>query len=66
MGGNRRASGSRRGALAPRPAERFLHAEQRQDLWHGEDIGTMLEWMQNYQPAQASKWIDEKRRSALV
>ena len=46
--------------------ERFLHAEQRQDLWHGEDIGTMLEWMQNYQPAQASKWIDEKRRSALV
>ena len=46
--------------------ERFLHAEQRQDLWHGEDFGTMLEWMQNYQPAQASKWIDEKRRSALV
>ena len=45
---------------------RFLHAEQRTDLWHGEDIGTMLEWMQNYQPAQASKWIDEKRRSALV
>ena len=46
--------------------ERFLHAEQRQDLWHGEDIGTMLEWMKNYEPAQASKWIDEKRRSALV
>ena len=46
--------------------ERFLHAEQRQGLGHGEDIGTMLEWMQNYQPAQASKWIDEKRRSALV
>ena len=46
--------------------ERFLHAEQRQDLWHGEDIGVMLDWMQHYQPAQASKWIDEKRRSALV
>ena len=46
--------------------ERFLHAEQRTDLWHGEDILAMLEWMRNYQPAQASKWIDEKRRSALV
>ena len=46
--------------------ERFLHAEQRTDLWHGEDIPAMLEWMRNYQPAQASKWIDEKRRSALV
>jgi uncharacterized protein (TIGR00730 family) len=46
--------------------ERFLHAEQRTDLWHGEDIAAMLQWMREYQPAQASKWIDEKRRSALV
>ncbi len=45
--------------------ERFLHAEQRTDLWHGEDIGAMLQWMRDYQPAQASKWIDEKRRSVL-
>ena len=45
--------------------ERFLHAEQRTDLWHGEDIAGMLQWMREYQPAQASKWIDEKRRSAL-
>lgn len=45
--------------------ERFLHAEQRQDLWHGEDIAAMLQWMRDYQPAQASKWIDEKRRTAL-
>lgn len=45
--------------------ERFLHAEQRTDLWHGEDIATMLQWMRDYQPAQASKWIDEKRRSAM-
>ena len=45
--------------------ERFLHAEQRQDLWHGEDIAGMLQWMRDYQPAQASKWIDEKRRTAL-
>ena len=46
--------------------ERFLHAEQRTDLWHGEDIAAMLQWMREYQPAQASKWIDEKRRSALL
>jgi uncharacterized protein (TIGR00730 family) len=45
--------------------ERFLHAEQRQDLWHGEDLGAMLQWMRDYQPAQASKWIDEKRRLAM-
>ena len=45
--------------------ERFLHAEQRTDLWHGEDIAAMLQWMRDYQPAQASKWIDEKRRTAL-
>ena len=45
--------------------ERFLHAEQRTDLWHGEDIGAMLQWMRDYQPAQASKWIDEKRRANL-
>ena len=45
--------------------ERFLHPDQRRDLWYGSDIEAMLEWMQNYQPAQASKWIDEKRRAAL-
>ena len=41
---------------------RFLHAEQRTDLWHGEDIDSMLQWMRNYQPAA----IGEKRRAALV
>jgi len=46
-------------------AERFLHPEQRADLWHGEDIDAMLAWMRAYEPAVASKWIDEKRRSAL-
>ncbi|MFP7721647.1 TIGR00730 family Rossman fold protein [Lysobacter sp. A3-1-A15] len=46
-------------------AERFLHADQRQDLWHGEDIDTMLAWMHAYSPAGAEKWLDEKRRKAL-
>ena len=45
--------------------ERFLHAEQRSDLWHGSDIDTLLDWMRGYVPAQADKWLDEKRRSQL-
>ncbi|MFT3755975.1 MAG: TIGR00730 family Rossman fold protein [Pseudoxanthomonas sp.] len=45
--------------------QRFLHPEQRADLWHGEDIDAMLAWMRDYTPAQADKWIDEKRRKAL-
>lgn len=32
--------------------ERFLHPEQRQDLWYGSDIEEMLAWMKNYQPAR--------------
>jgi uncharacterized protein (TIGR00730 family) len=45
--------------------ERFLHADQRRDLWHGEDIDAMLAWMGDYVPAQADKWLDEKRRNEL-
>jgi uncharacterized protein (TIGR00730 family) len=45
--------------------ERFLHAEQRHDLWQGHDIDTLLTWMRDYIPAQADKWLDEKRRSQL-
>lgn len=45
--------------------ERFLHPEQRTDMWQGTDIEAMLEWMRGYVPAQADKWLDEKRRSHL-
>jgi uncharacterized protein (TIGR00730 family) len=45
--------------------ERFLHPDQRRDLWHGEDIDALLRWMRGYVPAQADKWLDEKRRSEL-
>jgi len=31
--------------------ERFLRAEHRRDLWHGEDIGALLDWMRRYRPA---------------
>ena len=45
--------------------ERFLHPEQRADMWHGTDLDAMLGWMRDYVPAQADKWLDEKRRSQL-
>ncbi|RZA19323.1 MAG: TIGR00730 family Rossman fold protein [Lysobacteraceae bacterium] len=45
--------------------ERFLHAAQRTDLWHGDDTDALLAWMRDYVPAQADKWLDEKRRSQL-
>jgi len=45
--------------------ERFLHADQRRDLWHGEDIDTLFAWLRAYRPAQSSKWLDEKRRKEL-
>ncbi|WP_027083020.1 MULTISPECIES: TIGR00730 family Rossman fold protein [unclassified Lysobacter] len=46
-------------------AERFLHPEQRTDLWHGDDMNAMLDWMRAYKPAQADKWMDEKRRREI-
>lgn len=45
--------------------ERFLHPDQRRDLWQGDDIATMIEWMRSYRPADANKWMDEKRRKQL-
>ncbi|GAB3367823.1 TIGR00730 family Rossman fold protein [Lysobacter rhizosphaerae] len=45
--------------------ERFLHADQRRDLWHGDDIEALLDWMRAYRPADANKWMDEKRRKDL-
>ena len=41
-------------------AEGFVHPGQRSDLWHGDDIGAMLAWMDAYVPARADKWLDEK------
>ena len=45
--------------------ERFLHADQRRDLWHGEDMDALFDWMRAYQPAHADKWLDDKRRKDL-
>lgn len=45
--------------------ERFLHPGQREDMWTGDDIDAMFDWMRGYQPAQASKWLDEKRSREL-
>jgi len=46
-------------------AERFLHPDQRHDLWHGESIDAMLAWMRGYTPLSANKRMDEQRRAAL-
>ncbi|MFZ5662409.1 MAG: TIGR00730 family Rossman fold protein [Pseudomonadota bacterium] len=46
-------------------AERFLHPDQRADLWYGENHDALLAWMRAYRPAQSSKWMDEKRRGDL-
>jgi hypothetical protein len=44
---------------------RFLHPDQRRDLWHGEDIDALFAWLRAYTPAKADKWMDEKRRRDL-
>ncbi len=46
-------------------ASRFLHPEQRRDLWHGEDLDTLFTWLHGYVPVHADKWLDEKRRRDL-
>ena len=46
-------------------AERFLHADQRRDLWHGDDLDALFDWMRDYRPAQAGKWLDVQRRKDL-
>lgn len=45
--------------------QRFLHPDQRQDLWHGDDLDALFAWMRDYTPAQADKWLDAKRRDSL-
>ena len=44
---------------------RFLHPDQRNDLWHGDSQEALFAWMRAYTPAKADKWMDEKRRSEL-
>jgi len=45
--------------------ERFLHTDQRNDLWHGDNLDAMLAWMRGYTPVGADKRRDEQRRAAL-
>ena len=45
--------------------ERFLHADQRNDLWHGENIDALFAWLRDYHPAQASKWLNDQRHKDL-
>ena len=45
--------------------ERFLHEDQRRDLWHGDDLDDLFAWLRDYTPARANKRLDEKRRGQL-
>jgi uncharacterized protein (TIGR00730 family) len=45
--------------------ERFLPAAQRQDLWHGERIDALFEWMRAYRPVNTTKWLEDKRHEDL-
>lgn len=46
--------------------ERFLHEDQRHDLWHGDDLDALFDWIGSYRPASAQKWLEEKRRSSAL
>jgi uncharacterized protein (TIGR00730 family) len=45
--------------------ERFLRERHRQDLWHGEDIDVLLQWMRGYQPVQGKKSPAQRQRKDL-
>lgn len=45
--------------------EGFLHPDQRDDLWHGDDIDALFDWLRDYTPARAEKWLDKRRRREL-
>ncbi len=38
--------------------ERFVRAEQRGNIWFGEDATTMFDWMAQYHSHHPPKWID--------
>jgi uncharacterized protein (TIGR00730 family) len=39
-------------------SERFVRAEQRENIWFGEDIAALFDWMQAYEGGHQPKWID--------
>jgi uncharacterized protein (TIGR00730 family) len=45
--------------------ERFLHPDQRRDLWHGDDLDALFAWLRDYRPARADKHLDARRRGDL-
>lgn len=45
--------------------ERFLHPEQRTDMWHGEDADALFAWIQGYVPGRSDKWLQHKRDRPL-
>jgi len=40
--------------------ESFVRAEQRENIWFGDNIVTLFEWMQSYKGSYIPKWIDKR------
>jgi uncharacterized protein (TIGR00730 family) len=41
-------------------AERFVRAEQRDNIWFGENMAQLFDWMAHYQSSDTPKWIDSR------
>jgi uncharacterized protein (TIGR00730 family) len=40
--------------------ESFVRAEQRENIWFGDNIVALFEWMQSYKGSYIPKWIDKR------
>ncbi|MGN2252173.1 TIGR00730 family Rossman fold protein [Frateuria sp. GZRe12] len=41
-------------------AERFVRPEQREDVWFGQDMGALFDWMASYEGRYLPKWVDDR------
>ncbi|UGB36898.1 TIGR00730 family Rossman fold protein [Frateuria soli] len=41
-------------------AERFVRPEQREDVWFGQDMAALFDWMASYEGRYLPKWVDDR------
>jgi uncharacterized protein (TIGR00730 family) len=41
-------------------AERFVRPEQREDIWFGQDMQALFDWMSAYEGRYLPKWVDQR------
>ncbi|MGN2244292.1 TIGR00730 family Rossman fold protein [Frateuria sp. GZRR33] len=41
-------------------AERFVRPEQREDVWFGDDMVALFDWMASYEGRYLPKWVDDR------